>query len=179
MHLVRPPRRPRKPSLSRMLATAKRHGVGTVVTPNGYTLHLGPDPAPSESDNPLDQWMAKQRARDDLRASTRSPRRLADGSQRTYWYAWKGGPPLRGEPGTPEFIASYNEAVARKVDATDRHAARAAVPFSGQRRIPVRSRATHRRDYIKQIKRIEHAFGDFPIKALTIRGHARYLPRMA
>ena len=40
---------------------------------------------------------------------------LADGARRTYWYAWKGGPPLRGEPGTPEFIASYNEAAARKV----------------------------------------------------------------
>lgn len=31
---------------------------------------------------------------------------------RTYWYAWRGGPPLRGEPGSPEFVASYNEAVA-------------------------------------------------------------------
>ena len=40
---------------------------------------------------------------------------LADGTKRTYYYAWKGGPPLREAPGTPEFIASYNEAVARKV----------------------------------------------------------------
>jgi integrase len=31
---------------------------------------------------------------------------------RTYWYAWRGGPRLRGEPGSPEFIASYNEAIA-------------------------------------------------------------------
>jgi integrase len=30
---------------------------------------------------------------------------------RIYCYAWRGGPRLRGEPGTPEFIASYNEAV--------------------------------------------------------------------
>lgn len=30
---------------------------------------------------------------------------------RTYYYAWRGGPRLRGEPGSPEFIASYNEAV--------------------------------------------------------------------
>ncbi|UGA48637.1 tyrosine-type recombinase/integrase [Bradyrhizobium quebecense] len=30
---------------------------------------------------------------------------------RTYWYAWRGGPRLKGEPGTPQFIASYNEAV--------------------------------------------------------------------
>jgi integrase len=30
---------------------------------------------------------------------------------RTYCYAWRGGPRLRGEPGTPEFVQSYNEAV--------------------------------------------------------------------
>lgn len=31
---------------------------------------------------------------------------------RTYHYAWRGGPRVRGEPGTPEFMAAYNEAVA-------------------------------------------------------------------
>jgi integrase len=30
---------------------------------------------------------------------------------RTYWYAWRGGPRLHGEPGSPEFIASYNQAI--------------------------------------------------------------------
>jgi integrase len=30
---------------------------------------------------------------------------------RTYWYAWRGGPRLSGEPGSPEFITSYNEAI--------------------------------------------------------------------
>jgi len=30
----------------------------------------------------------------------------------TYYYAWRGGPRLRGKPGSPEFHASYNEAVA-------------------------------------------------------------------
>ena len=31
---------------------------------------------------------------------------------REYIYAWRGGPRVKGRPGTPEFIASYNEAVA-------------------------------------------------------------------
>ena len=30
----------------------------------------------------------------------------------TYYYAWRGGPRLAGEPGTPEFVRSYNQAVA-------------------------------------------------------------------
>src|SRR5258708_31857438 len=29
---------------------------------------------------------------------------------RTYYYAWRGGPRLHGEPGSPEFIASYHKA---------------------------------------------------------------------
>ena len=36
---------------------------------------------------------------------------LADGRSVTYYYAWKGGPRLLGSPGTPEFVAAYNEAV--------------------------------------------------------------------
>ena len=31
-----------------------------------------------------------------------------------YYYAWRGGPRLRGEPGSPEFIASYNEAIEQR-----------------------------------------------------------------
>ena len=33
------------------------------------------------------------------------------GNGRVYWYAWRGGPRLRGEPGSPEFMASYHKAV--------------------------------------------------------------------
>jgi integrase len=95
-------------------------------------------------------------------------KRLADGTERTYWYAWKGGPPLRGEFGSAEFHASYNEAVNRK-----------ATPPSGvlftllreyQASDNFRSRRDRtRHDYIQQIKRIERDLGDFPLSALTDR----------
>jgi hypothetical protein len=62
------------------------------------------------------------------------PKRLADGTRRTYWYAWKGGPALRGEPGTPEFVASYNEAVATKIDPTG-DATLDLAGLSGERRV--------------------------------------------
>jgi integrase len=32
----------------------------------------------------------------------------------TYWYAWRGGPRLCGEPGSPEFVASFNEAIEQR-----------------------------------------------------------------
>jgi len=93
-------------------------------------------------------------------------KRLADRTTRTYRYAWKGGPPLRGEPGTPEFIASYNEAVARKVVPPRGtllavlQGYQASDDFTG---LAPRSRS----DYVGKIKLIEKEFGDFPLSALT------------
>ena len=95
-------------------------------------------------------------------------KRLADGSERVYCYAWKGGPPLSGKPGSPEFIASYNEAVAHKVAAPEGalvsilQAYQASGEFNGLA-------ARTRRDYVEKIKVIEQAFADFPLAALTDR----------
>jgi integrase len=93
-------------------------------------------------------------------------KRLADGTFRTYYWAWKGGPLLRGEPGSPEFVNSYNEAIAKKVAPPT--GVLLALLFRYQESADFQFGITPRtrRDYIKQIKRIEKAFGDFPIKAL-------------
>jgi integrase len=93
-------------------------------------------------------------------------KRLADGTERTYWYAWKGGPPLRGEPGSPEFIASYTEACATKKAPPTGVLLALLFRFQESAEFKFGISQRTRRDYIKQIKRIEKAFGDFPIKAL-------------
>jgi len=93
-------------------------------------------------------------------------KRLADGSFRTYYWAWKGGPPLRGEPGTPESIASYNEAVARRVmppRGTLLSVLQGYQASDDFLKLAARSRA----DYVGKIKVIEKTFGDFPLSALT------------
>jgi integrase len=71
-----------------------------------------------------------------------------------------------GEPGSPEFIASYNEAAAQKVAPPAGVLLALLFKFqeSGEFRCGISERT--RRDYVKQITRIERAFGDFPIKAL-------------
>jgi integrase len=103
-----------------------------------------------------------------LKGVNRITKRLADGALRTYWYAWKGGPALRGEPGTPEFIASYNEAVARKV--TPPRGTLLSVLQGYQASEDFRGLApSTQRDYVALITRIENAFGDFPLSALTDR----------
>ena len=93
-------------------------------------------------------------------------KRLADGSTKTFYYAWKSGPPLRGDPGTPEFVASYNEAVARKRE----------VPRGGLLSILQQYQQSDafqglavstRRSYVALIQRIEQRFSDFPLTALS------------
>jgi hypothetical protein len=95
-------------------------------------------------------------------------KRLADGSFRTYHYAWKGGPPLRGEPGTPEFIASYNEAVVTRAATPQGTLLSVLQSYQASGEFLGRAERT-RSDYVKQIKIIEMEYADFPLAALADR----------
>ena len=91
---------------------------------------------------------------------------LADGSRKTYWYAWRGGPRLSGEYGSPEFIAGYNAAVATKVPTPEGCLLALLQAYQlSQDFLSLRERT--RADYVKQIAKIEQRFGDCPLKALA------------
>ena len=91
---------------------------------------------------------------------------LADGTKKIYWYAWRGGPRLVGDYGSPEFIASYNAAIATKVAAPEGRLLSLLQGYqTSQDFLSLRDRT--RADYIKQIAKIEHRFGDAPLKALS------------
>src|SRR6516162_9038516 len=93
---------------------------------------------------------------------------LADGTKIVYWYAWRGGPRIYGEPGTPEFMASYNAAVAQRVPSPEGRMQSLMDWFqtTGEFRT-LRERT--KTDYVKQISLIEQEFATFPIKALAAR----------
>jgi integrase len=93
---------------------------------------------------------------------------LTDGRRVTYWYAWRGGPQLRGEPGTPEFVASYNEAVARKVLPPRGKLLSVLQAYQASEDF-LRLADSTRRSYVALIIRIEKTFADFPLAALTDR----------
>jgi integrase len=95
-------------------------------------------------------------------------KRLADGTRRTYWYAWKSGPALRGEPGTPEFVHSYNEAIARKITPPQGMLLSILQGYQASAEFLGRAERT-RADYIKHIKAIEREYADFPLSALSDR----------
>jgi integrase len=98
--------------------------------------------------------------------------KLADGSTKIYWYAWRGGPRLTGDHGSPEFIASFNAAIAVKIVAPEGRLLSLLQAYQQSTDfLDLRERT--RADYIKQILKIEQKFGDAPVKALSdprIRG---------
>lgn len=100
-----------------------------------------------------------------LKGINKSMVRLANGERVTYYYAWRGGPRLVGEPGMPEFAASYFAAIQsrREPDRASFQSIivgyKASQDFLG---LSPRSQS----DYLKQIKKIEAKFGDLPIAAL-------------
>ena len=42
-------------------------------------------------------------------------RKLADGSTRQHFYAWRGGPRMDAAPGTPEFVAEFQRLTADRL----------------------------------------------------------------
>jgi integrase len=96
-------------------------------------------------------------------------KRLADGTVKVYYFAWKSGPRLIGEPGTPEFVASYNEAVARKVMPSTGTLFSVLRKYQETEHFRTVLADSTRRGYVALIARIEKAFGDFPLSALTDR----------
>ena len=71
----------------------------------------------------------------------------------------RGGPRLVGDYGSPEFIASYNAAIATKVAAPEGRLLSLLQGYqTSQDFLSLRDRT--RADYIKQIAKIEHRFGD-------------------
>ena len=95
-------------------------------------------------------------------------KRLADGTVKTYYWAWKGGPSLPGKPGDPEFIAAYNAAIAKKV--TPPKGVLLSILQGYQASDDFRRLADRtREDYAAKIALIEAEFGDFPLSALIDR----------
>ena len=92
--------------------------------------------------------------------------KLAGGTTATYFYAWRKGPRLVGEPGSPEFVASYYAAhqSQRESDRSRFHSItagyKASQDFHG---LKPRTRT----DYLQHIARIETKFGDLPLAALA------------
>jgi integrase len=108
--------------------------------------------------------------------------RLASGEIAIYNYAWRGGPRLIGEPGSPEFMQSYNEALASRRRPTQGRLFTLIAEFRGSSEYSSLSDST-KRAYTAYLRMIESEFGDMPIEALSdpeVRGEfKRWRDRMS
>lgn len=81
---------------------------------------------------------------------------------RTYYYAWRGGPAVKGIPGTPEFHAAYNEAAASH-RAPDQKKFRSVVALYKASPAYQGLAASTRRNWSSWLDRISDHFGDLSI----------------
>jgi len=160
-------RAPRKPSLARALREAKKAGVNVAaatVTGQGVALTFGERAAGTNQQDEVETGYRNMRI--NAKGLHWTLVKLADGTRKIYYYAWRGGPRLVGDYGSPEFIASYNAAVATRVTAPEGRLLSLLQGYQqSQDFLSLRERT--RVDYVTQIKKIEHKFGDAPIKALA------------
>ncbi len=104
-----------------------------------------------------------------LKGIDSAKKRLANGTFKTYFYAWRGGPRLDGEPGSPDFIAAYNRAVSERP--SDQQGSKGVVlesiidAYLDSQDFLTKSARTQS-DYRKQAKIIVAEFGDLPLTAL-------------
>ena len=81
---------------------------------------------------------------------------------RTYWYAWRGGPRLCGEPGSPEFMASYNEAIENRRTPDKSRFRFVVADYKGSAEYKKLAKST-RAQWGKWLDRIADYFGDLRI----------------
>lgn len=84
---------------------------------------------------------------------------------RTYYYAWRGGPRLQGEPGTPEFMASYQEAWDHKKNSIQNGTLDALVVRYRESADFRNLRPLTRRDMTKALDRVREEFGAMDLTA--------------
>jgi integrase len=92
--------------------------------------------------------------------------RLASGKIAIYYYAWRGGPRLTGGSGSPEFMRSYNEAVASRRRPAQGKLFTLIAEFRASSEYSSLSDST-KRAYTAYLMMIETEFGDMPIEALS------------
>lgn len=95
-------------------------------------------------------------------------KRLADGSKRKYFYAWRGGPLLKDEqgiplaPGNPAFVVAYATAHENRKKPAAGTMFSLIAAYKSTSEFTKRAERT-KKDYLRFLKMIEDKFGDMPI----------------
>lgn len=81
---------------------------------------------------------------------------------RTYYYAWRGGPRLEGAPGSPEFLASYKEALESRRTTDDGKIRGLVANYKSSPAFKDLADST-RKNWTRWLDRIVERFGDYRV----------------
>lgn len=101
-------------------------------------------------------------------------KRLADGTTRKYYYAWRGGPMLKGDDGLPlkpkdpQFVVAYAAAHAERKKPSQGTMFSLIAAFKAASEFTTLSEKTQK-DYRRYLKIIEEEFGTMPLAAIEHR----------
>jgi integrase len=101
----------------------------------------------------------------ELKGIASATKKLARGARATYYYAWRGGPRIVGEPGTPDFIASYNAAVATRRTPTTDTLSTAIDTFLNSTEFTTDLADRTKKEYRRLAERARLKFGAMPLSA--------------
>lgn len=98
--------------------------------------------------------------------------KLADGSETTYYYAWrgKGAPRIKSKPGTKAFTQEYIRLTRDREKTTTEGTIGSLVDDFRKSALFLKLAPSTRRDYERQLAMIRNKFETFPIKAIEARG---------
>ncbi len=82
------------------------------------------------------------------------------------YYAWRGGPKLRGKPGSPEFVQSYHEAHAKKSKTPVHNMGYLIDSYANSTKFDNLSERS-KKEYRVYLERIRTEFGDMPYPAIA------------
>ena len=160
----------RQADISRAVKGAKAAGISVstieIDTDGRIVITSG---VPHVYSPPTNIWLGKKVVvRIHLKGIAQTRKKLADGTVRNYWYAWRGGPRLDGNPGSPEFVASYNTAVAARLRPSNNILSSILDAYQDAEAFHHLASKTQK-DYKRILALICEKFGDCPIKVLADR----------
>lgn len=101
--------------------------------------------------------------------------KLADGSAKTYYYAWRGGPRIIAEPDTREFMAEYVRHTRARADGPYEGCVAELIRDFCKSSAWTKLKPSTRASYLFCFDKIELEFGDFKVDRLPEKGSRRML----